>query len=345
MFRIVGSLFLTVFLHTLALSQQTDNLTDGPEPEGGLSKLALIYYKINFTSAQRKMLEDVPLEFMYSVDANGNATLEDIKGIDDAAILDSLVAKSVRLPKFQPRVKDGIAESSIYFMKLTFPKYRLVNSYTAYPANRVTMDDFETIERSHWRQDIFFAGAANAFAGNAAEYLRPGGGFRMEFMYMNEKTVGGGLVISLFGNGSKKDYPIATSRAQNNAPPTMFVGGAVNRILISKERHELNAQLEFSYALQNVVSRDKTNNDYLQLKGFSPGITINYLMAFGKDRVQYTFGPRPMLIRNAVNFHAAVRPVFFNLHQASGVMFELGIGYRLSMYSILSYDLKPTHTN
>ncbi|HEY9004507.1 MAG TPA: hypothetical protein VIM75_00160 [Ohtaekwangia sp.] len=322
------------------LAQQVDS-TDVSEPEGGLSKLAARYYKIRFTTAQRKILQDLPIEFMYSVDANGNATLEDIRGIDDQAILDSLVTKSIKLPRFQQRIVNGTAESYIYFMKLTFPTYNLSNRRTTYFQRPLTIDDFESIERSHWREDVLISGAANAFAGNASEYLRPGGGFRMEFMYMNEKTIGAGLVMSLYGNSLKKDYPIVTSRAQNNAPPTMFVGGAINKTLVNEERRKLHAQLELCYALQNIVSRDNANSDYLQLKGFSPALTAHYEMAFGKARIQSWFGKRPALVQNMINFHASARPVFFNLHEASGFMFELGIGYRLGIYSVVGYELKP----
>jgi hypothetical protein len=43
--------------------------------------------------------------------------------MNDPAILDSLVRQTRIVPYFNPKLVDGKAEASVYFMKLRFPTY------------------------------------------------------------------------------------------------------------------------------------------------------------------------------------------------------------------------------
>ena len=80
-------------LMTLTVYGQVDSLNSVPGPKDGVNKLALQFLKINFTAAQRELLEGITLEFIFYVDSTGKATLEDVNGINDRAIFDSLTAQ------------------------------------------------------------------------------------------------------------------------------------------------------------------------------------------------------------------------------------------------------------
>lgn len=339
MIRSISLTAILIFFGS-SLVAQVVNLDSGPK--GGLSKLALIYYKIDFTPEQRKILEDRELELIFSVDKTGKAILEEVNGIDDPAIIDSLKRKDPALPAFYPDTTDGV-EESIFFMKIQFPRYAVAqnfgfSSYREYKEPRLS--DFEYIHKSGKRMDVLIGGIFNGFIGRANEYLRPGGGMKIDLMFSGKKGFGGGLVMNFYGNSLKKDYPLTTTREQNDAPVTLLVGLSGSSSLFQKDRRELTLQAELCYASQNVTKRlDKYDEDYVQLQGFSPGIVAHYLIQIGRDRLSYYYG-QPALFNHYINLHAAVRPVFFNLSQASGIMLEAGISYRMGLHFVDAYQLK-----
>jgi hypothetical protein len=319
------TIFITLIFAAFHGNCQIDSLNFGPEPVGGINKLALVYYKIDFTKEQRKALQDKEIEFIYLIDPAGHATLEEINGVVEKAILDSLQQATSRLPRFYPRRVNGIAES-----------FQQAASYqeTAY-------EDFAYIHKSGARLDILFGGVANGFLGSPGKYLGPGGGMKIEIMGIGKKGIGGGLLMSFYGNKLRQNYPIDSDRAQNSAPPTMLVGFGLNKALVKKERREFNAQVEFNYAIQNITaSLGENDKDWTQLKGFSPGLVGNYLIQVGKNKTAYYYGS-PSIFCHYLNIHGAVRPVFFNLKEARGVMLELGLSYRLGTHFVDEYRLKP----
>lgn len=337
-FTLIMALF---FAGSRAFSQQEQPNT-GPVPLGGHEKVALHYYKINFTREQQTILQEVEIEFIFSVDEEGVPTLEDIKGIEDEAILDSLHYTSQRLPPFQPRMQNGQSESSFYFLKLQFPKY----SYIEYPHalqqyRTLRYEDFEYIQKSGDRVDVLIGGLVNSFLGSPADYLAFGGGMKMDLMYIGKKGTGGGLVMNFYGNRLKQEYPVNSPRQQNSAPPTLLMGLALSKILYEKEKEEFNLQLELNYAIQNVTARiGEYDPDWVQLKGFSPGVVGNYLFKIGKDKTSHYYGS-PTIYNHYLNVHGAVRPVFFDLKEATGVMIEVGLAYRMGYHFISAYRIKP----
>ena len=48
----------------------------------------------------------------------------------------------------------------------------------------------------------------------------------------------------------------------------------------------------------------------------------------------------PALFGHYINFHGGIRPLFYNSAAGSGVMFEVGISYRLVYRFFDSYVLK-----
>ncbi|AKD04511.1 hypothetical protein POKO110462_06955 [Pontibacter korlensis] len=325
---------------------QTESIVHGPEPIEGIGKVALPFYKINFSKEQKELLQQKEIELIFFIDVDGTPTLEDVNGIDDAAIQDSLQHAATKVTMFYPRTVNSLKESSLYFLQFQLPKYETEQasmqrqSIFKLEYKQPAYDDFEYIHKSGQRLDVAFGIAANAFLGKAGEYLHPGGGMKVDLMYTGKKGVGGGLVMSFYGNEQKKDYPINSGREQTHTPPTLIVGLAANKAFAAKERTEFNAQVELAYAVQKVTPKlEHEDDDWVQLKGFSPGFVINYLIKLSKDKPGFFYG-MPSITNHYLNVHAAVRPVIFNLKEACGVMLELGISYRLGSHLIDEYRLK-----
>ncbi|KAA5544229.1 hypothetical protein [Adhaeribacter rhizoryzae] len=337
----------TLFILLLALpaySQAVDTLNTPAKPRDGLTQLALAYYKIKFTKEQRKQLVGVELEFIYSVTPDGTPTLEEVHGTNEPAIIDSLKRITSLLPKFQPKRENGINESDLLFMKLQFPRYRVAaeplhNYNFGYKA--FTLNDLEYIHKSGSRIDGLIGVLGNGFAGNAGKHLGLGGGMKMDMLYTGKNGFGGGMTMSFYGNKLKEPYPLQVTRAQNNAPPTLFLGIIASKLLSQKEQSNFNLQLELNYAIQNVTPKESENDkDWVQLQGFSPGLVANYALKIGKDKLYYYYGS-PMLYSNYFNLNGGIRPIFFNLKEASGLMLEFGISFRMGMHGVTEYKLKP----
>ena len=71
---IISILLLLICILT-SNAQVVDSLNQNVSPKNGLNQLAIKYYGIDFTKEQRKEIENVEIEFIYSVDAYGNPVL------------------------------------------------------------------------------------------------------------------------------------------------------------------------------------------------------------------------------------------------------------------------------
>lgn len=324
-----------------SLVAQVDSVNHGPEPIGGIAKLAVQYFKIDFTKEQRKLLEEYELELIFMVDAQGNGELEKVNGIVDQTIIDSLMHRSKRVAKFEPQVMDGKAIPSIYFMTLQFPQYgpsQRLNQFDRNLYKKPTIDDFEYVTiGSRW--DILIGGVYNQFLARPADYLGPGGGMKIDILFGGAKDFKAGMLMSFYGNGSKQDYPISTPRPQENAPPTMIIGLATNHRLWQEEKRELSLQIEVGYAIQNLVTKTDSDDDFVQLRGWSPGVVGNYTLQLGKGRVTSHY-LEPVILTHHLNFHVALRYIALDLKEATGPMFELGLAYRMRYNFIKEYKLK-----
>lgn len=106
-FNFTFLLFIGVFHFTSA--QSLDTLNQHSEPIGGINELAIHYYGIEFNKEQRQLLKKLPLEFIFLINEKGDATLREVNGINNSAILDSLKTHSKHLPKFHPEFQNGMA--------------------------------------------------------------------------------------------------------------------------------------------------------------------------------------------------------------------------------------------
>lgn len=284
--------FTTIIIAVFTVVQgycQIDSLNFGSEPIDGINKLVLEYYKIDFTKEQREKLQDIEIELIFSIDKIGVPTLEEINGVNEKAILDSLQQITNKISRFYPRTVNGIKESSLYFLKFQFPRYRITEDRIGFQnASRykeTDYEDFEYIYKSGERMDVLIGAVSNSFLGNPSKYLNTGGGMKIDVMFVGKGGIGGGLLMGFYGNRLKQNYPILSGREQNSAPPTLMLGLGLNKALIKKERRELNVQLELNYAIQNVTPKlGDSDDDWTQLNGFSPGIVSNYLIQIGKNK-------------------------------------------------------------
>lgn len=207
--------------------------------------------------------------------------------------------------------------------------------YAQVPANeKVRLDEFEHIKVSGHRLDLLFGGIGNQFVGQPAQHLSPGGGVSMGMGYAGKNGLIFGLNLNVFANKLKMEFPVTTQRAQLQVPPSVWTN-----FVFGKWVDKLNVQAEFGFGAQNITERLNDNDpDWIQLTGWSPGIVVNYPIQMGKPYVKDYYGS-PALVTNYLNLSAGVRYMDMSIQSASGVMFELGLGYRFAWKGISEWKL------
>lgn len=319
-----------------------DSLHQEVAPKRGVEHLAIQYYGIEFTKEQRELLKGKEIEFIFQVDTVGKALLGAVNGITDAAILDSLRRKTDQLEPFYPSIRNGKAQPSIYFLRLTFPSYRMSESQYWVSQNmryyrRARLSDFEYIQTSNERIDILFAGVLNQFAGRPAEYISLGGGMKMDITVTDRRSMVWGLTMGVYANKIRNEYPIQLARPQLSPMPTLLVGA-----LFGKWFPRFNVQGELNFAVQNVTEKiGEKDPGWKQLKGWSPGVLLNYPVLVGKKQAGFYYGA-PSVVGNYLNLHVGLRYLGLSLPQASGLMLELGVGYRLTTFSVRDFKFKDS---
>jgi hypothetical protein len=329
----------TLWFSIDSYAQEKDSLNYGPEPQGGINGLALHYFKIDFTKKQRLVLGMNEIELIYSVTRDGKASLEKVNDLEDPEIIDSLILATERLPLFQPQVVDGKSVPAIYFVKLRFPTYTNASWDSRVRVDRPGLSDYKDIELGR-SLDMLIGGVVNTFTGNAQDYLKTGGGMKVDIIFMGEKKFGAGMVMSFYGNKSKQDYPINSTRPQIDAPPTLFIGLAGQWVIDKKEKKQINFQFEANYIQQNLNTRiDPNDNNWDRFSGFSPGILVHYMIKLGHDHLSSYYWS-PVVLNHWLNFHVGIRPLIYNSALPNGVMLETGVSYRMKTSFIKSYALK-----
>lgn len=334
----ISIIFSLIFILSLD-AQVQDSLNQDVSPKNGINQLAIKFYGIDFTREQRKEIENVEIEFIFSIDEYGKPTLSEINGVTNQEIIDSLKAKTTEIENFNPQIRNGKPQPSIYFMKLTFPTYKFSQrTYgllqgSAY--NEAKLEDFEYLNESGQRFDMTIGGLANQFFGKPSEHLGLGGGMKIDLGYAGKNNIIYGLNMSFYGNKLKKEYPINSTREQFSGPPTLLVG-----LIIGKWYDKFNIQCEINYGVQNITEKVAENDpDWIQLNGWSPGFVINYPIKLGKYNPIYYYGA-PTLLGNNLNLHIGIRYIKLSIREATGLMAELGVSYRMVIKGVNEYKLK-----
>lgn len=329
------------FLITFAASlhAQTDFLSG---PIGGDNILVNRYLDIEFTKEQRELLEGKEIEFIYSVDSLGNAKLDIINGINDHAILDSFRLASQTLPPFYPWTKESLWYK--YFLKIHFPEYTSLNNFFYYEHNKkfakTKYKDLDTIVVPGAGFEFVIGATANTYLGKPQKYLQSGFGFSMECLFTTNSGIGIGLPIRYFENKLKQDFPVDSEREQNEKASTAFIGLGLSKLVREREKSRLILGLDVGWISHTLsYSLHEEDHDWIQVQGFSPGIVAHYSLMIGKhDPTLYYL--RPALFSNYLAVHASIRPMIMTLKEASGIMAEIGIGYRFRLADVRVYKLK-----
>ncbi|MFZ1788257.1 MAG: hypothetical protein WAT92_08105 [Saprospiraceae bacterium] len=334
-----------ILINFIAIHAQiVDSLNQQVSPKNGINQLAIKYYGIDFTKKQRQEIKDVEIEFIFSIDAVGNPTLSEINGISNPEIIDSLKNKTKEIERFNPQIRNGVAEASIYFMKLTFPTYqfnqRTYGFLQGSAYNEAKLEDFEYINESGQRFDMSVGGLANQFIGRPSKHLAFGGGMKIDLGYSGKNNLIYGMNMSVYGNKLKKDYPINSTRTQVKAPPTALIG-----LIFGKWFDQFNVQGELNIATQNITEKIGENDPgWVQFEGWSPGLIVNYPIKLGKSSPVYYYGA-PTLIESNLNIHFGLRYIKLSIKDATGMMVELGLSYRMAIKGVKEYKLKADFLN
>lgn len=336
-----AAILIAILLGCLRIDAQAiDSLDQEVSPKGGSHELALVYYGIEFSKAQRERLKRVEIEFIYIIDETGVPTLREINGVSDPEILDSLRNKTAEIPPFNPRIRHGKPVPALYFMMLEFPSYKpapftsgWLQRAAAY--NEAKLEDFEYLIESGQRLDLMVGGLAHQFIGSPSRYLAFGGGAKIDVGYAGKNRLIYGMNMSVYTNKLRQPYPISTTREQLNAPVTLLVG-----LVFGKWLNDFNVQGELNFAVQNVTpSFGNPDPGWVQLEGWSPGVVLNYPIKFGKSTPSYYYGS-PAIMENNLNLHFGIRYVKLSLAEATGMMVEFGVGYRVATKGVKEYKLK-----
>lgn len=322
-------------------AQNLDTLNRETAPIGGIDALALNYFRIDFSKAQRKEIAGVELEFIFQIDETGNPTLEEVNGTNNAVIIDSLKSITPKLQQFYPALENGVPRSSLYFMQLTFPRYKVtdrqIGMEQSYVYNRAKLEDFEYIHKSKQRFDVLFSGMTNHFLGEPANYLGLGFGMKIDMTFATKKSYLYGFTMNVYSNKSKKDFPSASllNREQLSTPTLGLFG-----VVFGKWFDKVNIQAEVNFGVQNITEKMGDNDpEWVQFKGWSPGLVVNYPIKLGKDIPSSTFF-EPTILNHQLNLHLGLRAIFLSEKEASGPMIEFGVGYRMTTFGVDGYKLK-----
>src|SRR5690606_32620394 len=271
-------------------------------------------------------LSEKDIELIFKIEKDGTPILTKINGVRDTSIQDSLRMKSLSLDPFHPKIVNNIAEESIYFLQLKYPNNKIVGTvnylYSSLNFAQAKIEDFQHIEIANEGTDMNIGLGINNFIGKPSTYNTYGGGLIMDFSYVSNKNYIYGLNLAVFGNSKLKDYPIHSYREQLKNRSTALIG-----LSFGKWYNNFNIQAEINYAVHNVTERIYDNDpDWIQFRGWSPSIIVNYSLKVGKEKPILYYG-LPSVLTNNINFRGGLRYIQFSEKSASGLMFEIGISY------------------
>jgi len=339
--------FIIIFLLTIfsfGVSAQIDTSYTQATPIGGLNRLALVYYDIEFTPEQRKLLENVDVELIFSITDQGIGTLETINGITNRTLIDSLFAQTPNLPKFSPEMRGGIPKQSLYWVRFQFPTYQThfqeLQTPTGFYQQKIEKNQFKVLDESGVAFDFVIQGIFANHFGNADKYLKPGGGVQMGFEFLTPNKVYYGFGLNMLGNKAALKMTVKDTMPYLKSPFTVTTG-----LYVGKRFEKLSVQLEIYYANITITDNDiEKDIDGTSYSGFGPGIFANYPVQFNKRKERVTMHPwSPFINRYSLNLRGGIRGFFMENSQANGILLELGVGIRFGSYFIKRYRLKDSY--
>ena len=308
------------------------------KPVIGEQALAIKVLGIEFTQEQRDSLDGKSIELIYMVDIMGVGQLTEINGVKDSAIQDSIFKANAPFILFESEIFNGEPKTSIYFLKIFFPKYyKRFNQpviIDRFSFNMLKMENFDSLALSKTSSGMVFGGMMNQFVGSVSDYLGFGGGMKIDFYYRSKNLIAG-LNMNLYGTKRKKDFPITSTRPQGKYPSMIIIGPT-----LGYHRSRWSLAMEVDFCRMNLVYNTDTNTkDGFNADGWSPGLIFAYRLPIFRAKPLYYYNS-PYVFTQNIQFSFAIRQFFVDLPEASGAMFELGICYDLNYRSIKSFKLK-----
>ncbi len=337
--------FVLIFLvFSSEIFCQTLPLNRDAEPLGGMMAMDRVFNRIRFNTSQLSILSSREISLVFRVDTAGNAALIEVIGVSDSVIMDSIAVAAESIPRFRPTLRAGKAIPSIYIFPM---EWRIASSPALVPPVTVVqvphalgLENIENIIFRSFRMDYFAVGVGNAYGGNVAGHLRPGGGVSIGALAVSHVGFGAGMVLNAYGNKLYTPYSLATSRPQFTYPATVMLGVVVRREMMHKPGVTLACDLELCMTVQSLTEKvTDPDPDWVQLRGFSPGVVLTLGKTLGKEVVGFSAG-KTTLSRREVLFTAGVRPLLYALDAARGILIEVGVGLNLSSRGIIYYDEK-----
>ncbi|MEM1328084.1 MAG: hypothetical protein AAGI23_19155 [Bacteroidota bacterium] len=330
---------LSLLLLAFSAQSQTTVLDREPSYPSGLNRLALVYYGIDFSKEQRKVLSERPVEFYFLIDTVGGYELAEINGIDDAAILDSLQQRTMQLSPFIPALEAGKPVEAFYILQMSFPKYGTTRQQTSLGNSgsyrRLRAEDFEYVERGKDHFSWMIGLGGSQFVGQATDYLGTGFGMLTDVRYTTQKEQIFGISINLFDQPLRQNLPIESNRPQGDN-----ITGGIVAFSYGKWFQQFSIHAELGFSMQNVTPKlNNEDRDWVQLRGWSPGIVLNYPIQLGRDHISGYY-LNPTIFTNNINLHAGLRYIDSPLPEVSGLLFEIGVGYQMMFYQVESFQLK-----
>jgi hypothetical protein len=333
--KIIFILFITSFF-TFHIAAQADSISK-IGPKNGLNVLALKYFGIKFSKQQRNKIKDLEIEMIYLIDKEGKPELKEVNGVIAQDIIDSLYSKTTELSNFYSRIVNNAKVDYIYSIKLTFPRYVMNELDMINPMNNriPKISDFEYITKSKSRFDTDFNIVLSNYLGSIHQHFGIGGGMNMSMTYTSKKSTIYGINMSVNFNKLESFLPNIPQNLQSNSVNSIFLG-----ITLGKWYEKFNLQFQLNYySMIFPIKKDKNSEPIPIFKGISSGFTFNYPIHIFKDEFSYFFGS-PVISSHYINFFVGIRPLFNIQDIGSGVLCELGVGYKLGCFGIQDFKLK-----
>lgn len=337
-------IFFLLALLSITANAQLDTTFTQAKPIGGLNRLALVYYDIEFTPDQRKLLENVDVELIFSISDAGVPSLESVNGVTNRALIDSIFAQTPELPRFIPEMRGGIPKQTLFFMQFQFPTYQANVQEFRVPSpfyqQKIEKDEFKVLDETGRGLEFVIHGIFTNHFGNADKYLKPGGGVHMGFEFVAANKLYYGFGFEMFGNKAAEKMIVTDSLPYSKAPFSATIG-----FYMGKWFDNFSVQAEVNYGSISVIPSDVENDiDGTSFQGFSPGIFVNYPIIPKNRRERVTIqGANAYINRFSFNLRGGFRGFIMDNTEANSIMIEVGVGIRFGSYFIKRYRLKDSY--
>lgn len=333
-----------LFTKSSAVNAQDTSFV-GPEPSISLAEIALRYYAIRWNDSQWSKLRGKEVEMAYLIDDIGAPFLRAVRGLDDQAVIDSLVKATNAFPYFNPATEGGISIESAYYLNILFPD---LSKEQASQASSPIFFPPVTVDRELLESELYQLASISAFLdlgfhannpfGQVSNYLKPGGGMDLFFSFHWKNRWGLGGIIGVEFNAKKQLFPVDPfpGRALDAGGGT-YIGPLVEYTLHKTKQRDLALRGEVGVATAIAASKLDPPDDegFVRYNGLHLGLQINYNFKFGKYGTSISATDKETTgIYHGLNLNMGLRFRRYGYDEINGVYAFFGVGYRLGMNNL-----------